>query len=75
MNELPRRTGSLQQQPLQFLATDDQIELWNGFTERQKQECRQALRQMLAAVVRQPRNTVDDHRGSLDHEPEGLTHD
>jgi hypothetical protein len=75
MNISPRTTVSLRQRPLQFPAVNDHVELWEGLTERQQQECRQALGQMLVAVARHSRNAIDDHRGLLDQGPEILTHD
>ena len=42
---------------------DGRVELWNSLTERQQQECRQALHQMLVAVVLHSRNASDDRRG------------
>jgi hypothetical protein len=74
MNPSPRMTGSLRQRPLQFPATNGRVEPWNGLTERQQQECRQALRQMLMAVACHLRDAIDDHRGSPDQGPEELTH-
>ena len=75
MNPSPRRTGAPRQRPLQFPAMSGRIELWNGLTERQQQECRQALRQILVAIACHPRTAIDEHRGSLDQRPEGFTHD
>jgi hypothetical protein len=51
------------------------IELWNSLSERQRQECRQALRQMLVAVVLHSRNAIDDRRESTDQGPEESTND
>jgi hypothetical protein len=75
MNPSPRMAGSLRQRPLQFPATDGRVEPWNSLTERQQQECRQALRHMLVAVACHLRNAIDDHRGSLDQRPEELIND
>lgn len=75
MNPSPRTTGALQQRPLQFPAIDGQVEPWNSLNEQQRQECRQALRHMLVAVACHLRNVIEGHHGSLDQEPEELTHD
>ncbi len=75
MNISPRTTGCLCQRPLQFPAGNDRVELWDSLTERQQQECRQALGQMLVAIVRHSRNVIDDRRGLLDQGPEELPHD
>ena len=75
MNISPHTTVTLCQRPLQFPAGNDRVELWEGLTERQQQECRQALSQMLVAVARHSRNAIDDHREFLDQGPEIITHD
>jgi hypothetical protein len=75
MNRSPRATGGLRQRPLLFPVSDGPIEPWNGLTDRQQQECRQALGQMLVAVARHSRNVIDDHRGLRGQRPEGFTHD
>jgi hypothetical protein len=75
MNPSPCTTGARHQRPLPFPAINRQVEPWDGLTERQQQECRQALRHMLVAVACHLRNVIDDHRGSLDKGPEELTHD
>jgi hypothetical protein len=75
MNPSPRTTGALHQRPLQFPAIDGRVEPWNNLTERQQQECRQALRQMLVAVAYRLRNVIDDHRGSLDQGQKDPSHD
>jgi hypothetical protein len=75
MNPSPRTTGAARQRPLQFPAMSGRIELWNSLTERQQQECRQALRQILVAVVLHARNTIDDRRGLTDQGPEEFTND
>jgi hypothetical protein len=75
MNQSPSTPGPLHQRPLRFPAMNGRLEPWDGLTERQQQECRQALCQMLVAVVRQLRDAVEDPRGLLDPRPEELTHD
>jgi hypothetical protein len=75
MNPSSRTTGAPRQRPLPFPAMSGRNELWNGLTERQQQECRQALRLMLMAVVYHLRGDIDDHRGSLDQRPEDPSHD
>ena len=75
MNPSPPTTGAPRQRPLPFPAMSGRIELWNSLTERQQQECRPALRQMLVAVVLHARNTLDDRRGSTDQGPEESTND
>jgi hypothetical protein len=75
MNQAPRDTGSSRQRPLKFPAMNDRVEPWDGLTERYQQECRQALCQMLVAIVCHSRSPIDDHRGSLNKTQEGLTHD
>jgi hypothetical protein len=75
MNQSPRTAGSLRQRPLQFPAMNGRVEPWNGLTERQKQECREALRQMLVAVARHSREARDDRRGSHDQIPEEFPHE
>lgn len=75
MNQSPSMPGPRHQRPLRFPAMDGRVELWNALTERQQQECRQALCQMLVAVVRRLRDAVEDPRGLLDPRPEELTHD
>jgi hypothetical protein len=44
-------------------------------TERQQQECRQALRLMLVAVACHLRDAIDDQRGSLDPGPKDPSDD
>jgi hypothetical protein len=75
MDQSPRTTGSLRQQPLQFPAIPGRVGPWNGLTEQQRQECRQAIRQLLVAVVRHAPSTLDDHRGFVGQGPEVPTHD
>ena len=75
MNPSPRTTGAPHQRPLPFPAMSGKIELWNSLSERQRQECRQALRLMLMAVVSHLRGDIDDHRGSLDQRPKDPSHD
>jgi hypothetical protein len=75
MNPSPRTTGALHQRPLQFPAIDDRVEPWNGLTERQQQECRQALRHLLLAVVSHLRDATDDQRRSLDQGPKDPSDD
>jgi hypothetical protein len=75
MNPSPRTTGALHQRPLQFPAIDGRVEPWDGLTERQQQECRQALRHLLVAVAYPLRNAIDDHRGSLDQGPKDPSDD
>jgi hypothetical protein len=52
----------------------DRIELWDGLTGRQQQECRQALRQLLVAVARHSLTAIGDRRGSLGQGSENSTH-
>lgn len=75
MDPSPRTTGALHQRPLRFPAIDGRIEPWDGLTERQQQECRQALRLMLMAVVYHLRGDIDDRRGSLDQRPKDPSDD
>jgi hypothetical protein len=75
MNPSPPATGALHQRPLRFPAIDGRIEPRDALTERQRQECRQALRLMPVAVAYHLRGDIDDHRGSLDQRPKGLSHD
>jgi hypothetical protein len=75
MNPSPRTTGALHQRPLQFPATDGRVDPWDALTERQQQECRQALRLMLVAVACHLRGATDDHRGSLDQWQKDPSHD
>ena len=75
MNPAHRTTGALHQRPLQFPAIDGRVDPWDALTERQQQECQQALRQLLMAVAYQLRNTIDDRHGSLEQDPEDITHD
>jgi hypothetical protein len=75
MNQPLRTTGSLRQPPLQFPAMNDRAECWDGLSERQQQDCRQALCQMLVAVIYHTRRAIDDRRESLDNTPEEFTHD
>jgi hypothetical protein len=75
MNPSPRTTGARHQRPLQFPAIDGRVEPWNGLTERQQQECRQALRLMLVAVACHLRGATDDHSGPLDLRPKGPSDD
>jgi hypothetical protein len=70
-----RTTGALHQRPLQFPAIDSRVDPWDALTERQQQECRQALRLMLVAVAYQLRGATDDHRGSLDQKPKDPSDD
>ena len=75
MNPSPHTTGARHQRPLQFPAIDGRVEPWDGLTERQQQECRQALRLLLVAVAYHLRGAIDDHRGSLDPGPKDPSHD
>ncbi len=75
MNPSPRTTGALHQRPLQFPAIDGRVDPWDALTERHQQECRQALRLMLMAVVYHLRDAIDDHSGSLDQGPKDPSHD
>ena len=75
MDQSPRTTGALRQRPLRFPTMTGRVEPWDGLTERQQQECRQALRQLLVAVACHLRNATDDHRGPLEQGPKELTHD
>jgi hypothetical protein len=54
---------------------NDRAECWDGLSERQQQDCRQALCQMLVAVIYHTRRAIDDRRESLDNTPEEFTHD
>jgi hypothetical protein len=74
MNPSPRTTGALHQRPLQFPAIDGRVEPWDSLTERQQQECRQALRHLLLAVAYHLRDD-DDHRGSIDQRPKDPSDD
>ena len=75
MNPSPRTTGALHQRPLQFPAIDGRVEPWNSLTERQRQECRQALRLMLVAVACHLRDATDDRRRTLDQGPKDPSDD
>jgi hypothetical protein len=75
MNPAHRTTGAPHQRPLLFRTNDGPVEPWNSLTERQQQECRQALRHMLVAVACHLRDAGDDHRGSLDQGPKDPSHD
>ncbi len=75
MDQSPRTTMTLHQQALQFPPADGQVEPWNGLPERQQNDCRQVLSQMLVAIARHARNVIDDHRRSLDQNPEEFTYD
>jgi hypothetical protein len=75
MNPSPRSTGPVHQRPLQFPAIDGRVEPRDGLTERQQQECRQALRLMLVAVAYHLPDAIDDHRGSLDQRPKDPSDD
>jgi hypothetical protein len=75
MNPSPRATGARHQRPLLFPAIDGRVEPWNGLTERQQRECRQALRHLLVAVACHLRDATDDQRRSLDQGPKDPSHD
>jgi hypothetical protein len=61
MSPSRRATEAPRQKSLQFHAVNDRVEAWDGLAERQRRECRQALRQMLVAVVLHSRNAIGDH--------------
>lgn len=75
MKQLPRTTVASRQQNLTFPPVNGQVDLWNSLNESQQQKCRQVLREVLVAVVRQPRNVHRDHQGLLSQDSEELTDD
>ena len=75
MDRSPRTTVALRQRPLRFPTITGRVEPWDSLTERQQQECRQALRQMLVAVVLYSRDAIDDHPGPTDQDPEKCTNE
>ena len=75
MNHSPHTTGALRQRPLQFPTMTGQVEPWDSLTEQQQQECRQALRQMLVAVVLYSRDAIEDHPGPTDQDSEKCTNE
>lgn len=60
MKRPPRTMKPPRQQPLPFLDMNSQVDLWNGLSERQQQECRQVLCHLLTAVARHARNITRD---------------
>lgn len=58
MNQISRVTRGPRQQPLPFPTS--QMDPWNHLTERQRDECRQAIRQLLLAIAQHVRNETGD---------------
>ena len=75
MSRSPRATGGPRQRPLLFPVSDGPVEPWCGLAERQRLECRWALREMLVAVARHARGAGDGRPGSSDENQERSTHD
>jgi hypothetical protein len=75
MKQLPRTTVASRQQNLTFPPANGQADLWNSLNESQQQKCRQVLREMLLAVVRQSRTVLRDRQGLLSKDSEELTDD
>jgi hypothetical protein len=61
MKQSPRKAEPSRQQTLPFPVGNGRADLWNSMNESQQQKCRQVLREMLVAVVRQSRNALHDH--------------
>jgi hypothetical protein len=75
MKQLPRTTAPSKQQTLTFPPVNGQVDLWNSLNESQQQKCRQVLREMLVAIVRQSRNGLRDYQSTLAQDLEELTDD
>ena len=75
MKQSPRTTVPSRQQTLTFPLANGHVDLWNSLNESQQQKCRQVLREMLVAVVRQSRSVLRDHQSLLSQDSDELTDD
>jgi len=64
MNQLSHARRSRLQRTLTFPMTSSRLEIWNHLTDKQQQECRIAIRQLLRQVV------LDERDARRDVEPD-----
>lgn len=60
-----KQARSSRQQTLPFPASNGPLNLWNQLGNLQHEECRQALRQLLLAVVQHERSATRDEQDLL----------
>jgi hypothetical protein len=75
MDRSRRTPAASRQRALPFPATSRPVEPWDRLAERHRLECRQALRQMLAAVARHGRADIDPDAGHPGRRTEGPGHE